>query len=118
VITFIDGAAAGSRLDLRRAPIFLRVVIDRESGAADALDQPDDVCKDTETPYAYYRTTEAQEGVLCSRGKGCQRFVNAEYWSYPTPPDEATLRNNDAWRDWAIEEHQKLNPPKETNDDE
>lgn len=50
--TFIDGPAQGTRLSLRTAPHFLRVVIDAH-GDVDALDQPEDELADDETVYVY-----------------------------------------------------------------
>ena len=38
---FLDGPAKGAILDLRRAPLFLRVVSDVDDGTIDALDRLD-----------------------------------------------------------------------------
>lgn len=47
MIEFLDGPAGNKTLELRRAPVYLRVVIDAD-GNIDALDQLDDRPKEDE----------------------------------------------------------------------
>jgi len=100
MITFHDGPASGSCLDLRRAPVFLRVVID-DDGTIDALDQLDDAPKATEQIYVYRLDGPPGQGFLCSRGKGCRTFVVADYRFWCKQPRDSEARTNAAWREWA-----------------
>lgn len=50
---FEDGPAAGVNLSLRRAPMFLRVVQNNQTGEWDALDQLDDTPEKNETIFVY-----------------------------------------------------------------
>lgn len=101
MITFRLGPAAGKYLDLLRAPLLLRVVIDRD-GTVDALDQPDDQAKPTETIHVYARVGEViGRGFACSRGRGCRPVVIAEYVHCLSQPDDADARDNARWQAWA-----------------
>lgn len=100
MISFRLGPAGGKSLDLRRAPVLLRVVIDQD-GTVDALDQPDDEPKSTETIHVYVRTGEASHGFACSRGRGCQPVVIAEYVHLLSQPADDVARDNVSWQAWA-----------------
>lgn len=100
MICFRLGPADGKALELRRAPWFLRVVIDQD-GTVDALDQPDDEPKPTEAIHVYVREGEAGRGIACSRGRGCRPFVIAEYIYWPQQPADDEARDNVRWRAWA-----------------
>lgn len=101
MIEFLHGPANGEKLSLSRAPKFLRVVID-QAGKVDALDQLDDEVRDGETVYVYRIDGQAGSGVMCSRGRGCQRFLSARYLPHSEQPPQELLRDNDAWRTWAM----------------
>jgi len=101
MIRFLDGPAEGTPLDLRRAPVLLRVVIDQD-GTVDALDQLDDTPKDSETIYVYYRDGEVSRGFMCSRGrggKGCQLILSADYRLHAEQPD---VRATERWQEWCV----------------
>jgi len=119
MVTFTDGPAASTVLQLRRAPPFLRVV--RPPGDApgeeewDALDQPEDEPRPDETVFAYRRVGKAGSVHLCVRGKGRGRsgwYATGEYAFVEPQPDEATLRETAAWRAWCESQaaKQKENP--------
>lgn len=96
---FTDGPAAGASLSLRRAPIFLRVVIDPR-GKVDALDQLNDEPHADEKVHVY-RKREGSGGHVCVRPGGC--FEMGEYRHLPDAPGE-DLRENAKWREWAERE--------------
>lgn len=100
MIRFLDGAAKGTVLSLRRVPWFLRVVID-EAGQVDALDQLDDQAREGETLYVYRQAGQASRAILCSRGRGCRTEISCDYSLWPDQPPQEVLRDNDQWREWA-----------------
>lgn len=93
--SFEGGPAGGATLLLRRAPVFLRVVIGPR-GKVDALDQLEDVPADGETVHVYERF--GPRGHVCLRPGGCH-----EYGTYRHLPhvDGELLRDTAAWRAWA-----------------
>jgi hypothetical protein len=100
---FEDGPASGVQLMLTRAPLFLRLVRDAE-GKWDALDQLDDRARPEESLHAY-RLAKASGFVhVCGRGRGAVsgRFAIATYRFILDRPPEATMRDNEAWRQWAV----------------
>lgn len=100
---FLDGPAAGTDLLIRRAPTFLRVVIDPQ-GKVDALDQLEDEPGDDERIYVY-RLEPGTRSVtfLCYRGKDRGRSGRYEIgdYRYVQGVDESVLRTREAWREWA-----------------
>jgi hypothetical protein len=94
--TFLDGPAAGASLALRRAPIFLRVVIGPR-GKVDALDQLDDEPNANESVHVYRKRVDGPRGHVCGRPGGC--FELGEYRYLPDAPGEE-LRAKAAWRTW------------------
>lgn len=114
MMKFLGGPAAGKFLRLRRAPYFLRVVIDPEGGI-DALDQLNDQARNEEVIYVYRLAGKVTRGIACSRGcvgSGCHVFLSAEYEWYggrnagPVPAD-SVLRDNAAWAQWAEREYHR-----------
>jgi len=106
---FDDGPAKGQVLQLRRAPLFLRVVLDTRSGKGewDGLDQLDDTPRTYETVYVYRRVgapgyyfPDWTEG---GRRKG-GRFARARYRFYGQQPGDATTRDTATWRAWCLDE--------------
>jgi hypothetical protein len=100
---FLDGPAKGRFLSLRRAPIFLRVVIDIDGGV-DALDQPGDTPSPTETIHVYRLASEPSHFIVCSRGKGagCNPGVTADYCLYDNQPTDEEAREGSCWRAWCL----------------
>ena len=101
MISFENGAAAGQRLMLKRAPLYLRVVFTGDKW--DALDQLTDTPAAHESIAVYVRIGAPSECFLDWTQKGRRRgarFACATYRAVPDPPDDATLRNTEAWREW------------------
>jgi hypothetical protein len=104
VITFLDGPAAEKKgLCIRRAPLFLRVVVKTEAGKPvwDALDQLQDQPAIEEKVYAY-RLVKAEGHVhVCRRPRGSGYFVIATYRLVDDPqPTEEELRSSRKWQAW------------------
>lgn len=102
MIQFSGGPADDSVLDLRRIPLWLRVVID-EAGEVDALDQLEDTVRDGETAYVYRRVGEVTRAIACSRSKGCMPWLSAKYEYVEGQPEQSILRDNEQWQAWAVE---------------
>lgn len=99
----LDGPAAGLELDLRRCPMYLRLVQDTMALKWDALDQPDDTPGPSETVYVY-RRRPGTGGVVfaCTRRSSRDpRFEHGDYEHMPEVDGEA-LRDTDGWRTWAM----------------
>jgi hypothetical protein len=98
MVTFQDGPAIGQKLMLRRAPKYLRVV--EENGKFDALDQPSDTPRETETLYAYQLVGEP--GMMhLNGGKGRHGFFAiANYQLVKKQPTDEQMRNLKAWLVW------------------
>lgn len=92
---FLDGPAAGSALMLRRAPVFLRAVIDESTGKVDALDQMDDTPGPSERVHVYRRVGEPIHA--CVRPGGCYEL--GDYRHVPDV-DERLVRVTEDWRRW------------------
>jgi len=113
MITFLDGPADGQHLNLRRTPVLLRVV--QAGNAFDALDQLDDTASPDET-ITVYQLTQAPgwchiDGRDAKTGRrwGETRPI-ATYALLPEQPDDATLRDNAAWREWCRMNFDRLAP--------
>jgi len=107
VIKFLDGPAAGQCLALRRAPIFLRVVVNRygDKKTWDALDQLGDTPKAGEDIFAYRLASQPRHMHLCRSPRRLSGYyAMADYRFVGQQPDDATLRNADKWRAWCIEQ--------------
>jgi hypothetical protein len=102
--TFSNGPAAGQVLNLRRAPLFLRLVQDL-AGAWDALDQLHDTPRPDETIVVYRLVSNDGPIHLNMRGRQGRRcggtFQRATYAVVEEQPDDATLRTTASWRQWA-----------------
>jgi len=111
MIVFLDGPGKGRITFLARAPLFLRVVIDHD-GTVDALDQLTDEAKPTETIHVYRRDGEPSSRIVCSRGRGggCRQFAVAQYRLSEAQPDDATARDNLAWKAWVAVQYEKEEP--------
>jgi hypothetical protein len=115
MFTFLDGPAKGASLNLARAPLFLRVVIDTRDGKVDALDQLTDVPHPCEAIYVYRLAEPVSSGVMCSRGRGCARFVHAKYVLHDQQPTDEQARWRDSWFAWAIGQAERM-PPRQLGD--
>lgn len=101
--TFQDGPAHGAKLMLRRSPYFLRVTYNGKD--YDALDQLADVAKPEETIYLYRIT--ALPGwchIRASKPEASGTFSMGNYAYVSPQPDDAILRDNEAWRKWVAKQ--------------
>lgn len=96
MITFIDGPAAGTQLQLHRAPFLLRAVFSTEW---DALDQLDDEAADDETIVVYERCAKAQMVHFNPGGW----YSTADYRVFADPPEDKYVRTTRAWQTWCKE---------------
>jgi len=105
VTRFLDGAAAGERLMLRRAPLYLRVVRNAK-GEWDALDQLTDRPKRDETIHVYRREGAAFPVHLNSGRLGCGWYHGSTYRALDpeATPIQAVLRDTARWRAWVLEQ--------------
>lgn len=106
-----DGPAKGDYL-CRRAPVFLRAVVDETTGEGDCLDQLCDEPKRSEKVYVYERLGTAEVIHLNSR-KTHGFFEFGRYRHVPDVDGEA-LRDNAAWQAWCLQriENEKGGDPK------
>lgn len=101
MVEFQGGPANGKAIMLRRAPYFLRVVTGPRGGKLDALDRWADEPANEELVYVYRRIGKAT-GMWVRPGG---RFAMAKYEFFEPQPDASALRETNAWRAWAIEQH-------------
>lgn len=97
-----DGPAAG-RYSIRRAPYFLRAVVDRRSGRIDLLDQLNDDPMPTEAVHVYEASgplfdpdTLARTGTFLCPPPGASGT-----YRHRADVDGEALRETAAWRAWA-----------------
>lgn len=105
MIKFLDGHAEGQVLELRRLPMFLRVVRSR-GGNWDALDQLDDEPKASETIFVYKRRDDlpiSKIHVCRSPRSKSGWLVSASYSVLPEQPGDEDVRSTAAWRPWVEE---------------
>jgi len=108
MVIFLDGPAKGKSLALRRAPVFLRAVIDQD-GTVDALDLLEDEPKPTETVHVYRRVAgTVSSAIVCSRGRGCRSMAGADYRLHDPQPPDASARHNGLWAEWAKTEYERV----------
>lgn len=103
MIRFSDGPAAEQLLMLKRAPLFLRVVMNATTQQWDALDQLLDKPAAGEAIFVYRLVGKPSYAMLDWTEKGRRvggQFASATYSYVAEQPDEATMRNRDKWREW------------------
>lgn len=105
-VRFLDGPAEGVSLGLRRAPMFLRVVVS-PAGKVDALDQLGDVPMPREAVHVYQGVegklfTFRGDVFVCVRGPGGSQQAGTAAGEYRHRPDVdgELLRDTAAWREW------------------
>lgn len=92
--TFIDGPAKGQVLQLKRAPIFLRVV---QNGCSfDGLDQIGDEPEETEIIYVYQIMERPAGHVSTAKGT----YPIARYRLFDPQPLDSQIRQDHAWKGW------------------
>ncbi len=111
--TFVDGPAKGKHFQLSRSPILLRVV--NVGDHFDALDQLDDVASSNEHITAYRLVSAPGVCFIDGRdpksGRRCgRRLSTGTYAVLPEQPEDATMRDNEAWRAWCGANNDRLLP--------
>lgn len=102
MITFEDGPAAGVVLDLVRAPVYLRVVVDRRTGEVDALDQVGESPRMGEDVHVYRRVGQAERYHLkCSKPAKSGYRSKAHYQLHDEQPADQVARDRKSWEEWA-----------------
>lgn len=112
MITFADGTAMNSLLQLKRMPIFLRVVRDTVTDKIDALDQLEDEAKPTEYLTAYLLDQKTAGHYHVHRKGGGGFYPSGTYHRIEHQPSQETMRDNDAWTLWVEKQAEilKLKP--------
>lgn len=108
---FSDNGVSCPSLQLRRAPMFLRVVYDRKAKAWDALDQLDDEPKEDELIFAFQKTdngTVHVDKVVKGRRVG-EWHHTAHYDLVQDQPDDYVMRDSKSWQEWALAESERVN---------
>lgn len=95
---FLGGPAEGKVLQLRRSPLFLRVVV--KGKEIDALDQLTDSPRPGELIYIYRRTK--QDGVIHVHRAGSRGgfYPIAEYTFHDRQAHDSEVRGTGAWQAW------------------
>jgi hypothetical protein len=102
---FVDGPAAGQVLMLRRAPLFLRVTVNRYGREKywDALDQLDDTPVPGEDLIAYRKVEDRGTVHLCRSPRRLSGwFAIAKYALIEPQPADRVMRITSAWRTWCL----------------
>lgn len=113
MVKFLDGPAAGVVLELRRAPVFLRVLQDtRGLNQWDACDQLTDAPCADEIVTVYVRIGAAGWIHIDFQDKAGRRrgetYATAEYRLHAEQPPEAVMRETSRWRAWAQSEWDRI----------
>ena len=98
MLTLIDGPCKAI-LNCRRAPLYLRAVIDRD-GNIDALDQINDKPADDERVHVYQLQGDVTTAHL-NFGGGRGRFEQFGTYLHRPDVDGEALRDNARWQEWA-----------------
>ena len=102
MISLRDGPAKGAYL-VKRAPYYLRAVVDRVTGKADVLNELADVPSFNERVYIYKAVTEPHlvHVNFGSARRGTGFYMSAHY-KYMPGVDGEGLRDRDSWRKWVL----------------
>jgi hypothetical protein len=108
VLHCIDGPAVMRFFPCRRAPLLLRVTL-APDGTWDVLDQLGDAPAPGEQLYCYALVgPRGAVHIDFARGRGRNRsawYATGKYRYFEPQPDQATMRDNAAWRAWATATH-------------
>lgn len=118
MIRFRGGPADGHTLQLRRTPLFLRVVASPD-GHIDALDLFDDEPTAEEVVHVYRREGLANPcHVSYSDARGRRRgrwCLSATYVLASEQPPTDAARSTEAWRRWCLFQVAKLTGKEDSN---
>ena len=99
MLTLNDGPCKGTFM-VKRAPVFLRAVIDGK-GETDVLDQVEDMPKKNEKIYVYKRVgLENMCHIKMVKRSESGWYALADYWYMPEVDGEQ-FRDNGEWQQWA-----------------
>ena len=112
MITFRDGPAAGVRLQVRLAPMFLRAVSPtRARREWDALDQPGDEPRRGEMCFVYVlNAMPTRYFMRCTPPSAGGAFMSGEYVYLREFVPQGAMRDNESWREWLRANEQRLLP--------
>ena len=99
----VDGPAAGRQFLVRRAPIWLRVARNRETGEWDVLNFIDDLPTSGEEIYVY-RKQPGTGGVVFVDGDRIRDRYQTGLYDYVAQADTEPLRDRDTWQAWVMEQ--------------
>ena len=104
MLQLLDGPCEGVYY-VKRAPLFLRAVIDKSSGEKDVLDLIEDTPRNSESIHIYER--KGSSGWVHIHGKKIHGFYAlGDYRFLPEIVGE-NFRDNLAWQKWATEQLEK-----------
>jgi hypothetical protein len=111
--TFIDGSAAGVRLQLDRTPLVLRAVRDRTTGKWDALNHLEDKVSANEDITVYVVAGTPTQAFWDGRDRKTGRRTGgqislANYYQMPEQPPAEVVRDNTQWAAWCAANEGKL----------
>ncbi|MFN7019859.1 MAG: hypothetical protein ACK4WH_00850 [Phycisphaerales bacterium] len=110
MVKFLDGPAAGVALMLRRAPVFLRVVLSAHR-TWDALDQPEDLPTRSETVFVYVLTDRPTAvHIKMARRSQSGFYAQAVYQHVRAHVPPASVRDAESWREWVESNTARLAP--------
>lgn len=98
MIKLHDGPAKGV-YPVKRAPLFLRAVVNAHNGKNDVLDQLNDQPTRAEAISVYRRVGPAGVASVNLGRKGCHIYATGEY-IHLADVDGGSLRETEAWREW------------------
>ena len=99
MLTLKDGPVAGT-YSVKRAPLFLRGVINRRTNEKDVLDALDDEPKVLEDVFVYQRQGEASTVHLLMSPRSRSGFYVTAKYTLRDDVDGLTVRTTATWRDW------------------
>ena len=94
-----EGGPVEGTFFCKRAPYFLRAVVNESTGAMDVLDLVDDAPEPNEKVYVYRREGEASTFHL-NRGAAGSGFFPSATYRYMTNGED--LRENKVWQAWCM----------------
>jgi hypothetical protein len=103
MITLFGGPAAGTYV-VKRAPIYLRAVVDSVSGEKDVLNELEDEPSANETVSVYKREGEASTVHLLMSPRKLSGFYALAKYKHLTDVDGESLRETVVWQAWVADQ--------------
>lgn len=111
----LTGGPAEGTYPVKRAPPFLRAVVNTNTGKSDVLDQLKDRPEPAEQISIYQRQGPGGWTVITLSGRGgkrCETYATGEYRHLEDVGGEA-FRDTSAWREWCISRTLTPDPTKQ-----